>query len=206
MLKSLDYHNVVPPPELPTRQYRLLAATDEQLIAKFQASGQPADLDELVARHLERVRNLAYRVVLCNATADDVTQDVFIKVIRSAHTYRGQASVATWIYRITLNSAKEYLRKKTQAEKHLQRNSTPSEVGSDQPVYSAMQKEMVGEIHQALSKLSVKLRSAIVLTSMEHLPPKEAAAIAGCSTATMHWRVHQARKQLKQLLNQHFKP
>jgi len=47
-----------------------LATSDQQLLAKYQSSGEPSDLEELVARHLPVVRNLAYRMVLCNATAD----------------------------------------------------------------------------------------------------------------------------------------
>ncbi len=63
-----------------------------------------------------------------------------------------------------------------------------------------MDDELAEKIQHAMTQLSTKLRTAIVLTSIEQLPAREAAAIEGCSTATMHWRVHQARKQLKLLL------
>lgn len=182
-----------------------MSTSDEQLIAKYQSTRSLADLDELIERHLGRVRNLAYRVVLCTTTADDITQDVFIKVMLNAHTYRGQASFSTWLYRITINTAKEYLRKQSHVKKLLDSNQATNDRQNEQPDQSAMHAEMVTEIKQALAKLSVKLRTAIVLTAMEDLSMKEAAAIEGCSTATMHWRIHQARKQLKQLLHRYLK-
>ncbi len=134
--------------------------------------------------------------------ADDVTQEVFMKVIRSAHNFRGESSFSTWIYRITVNTAKEYLRKQSQVRKSqgelFQQNHRPSE----RPDQVAMLGETISEVEQALAKLSPKLRTAIALTAIEQLSPKEAAAVEGCRTATMHWRIHQARKQLKQLLHQ----
>ncbi len=181
-------------------------ATDEQLLARFQSSGEAGDLDELANRHLGKVRNLAYRVVLCNAMADDIAQDVFVKVMRSAATYRKQASFSTWIYRITINTAKEYLRKKSSAKKLLDGKQATNHHVNEPPDQSAMRVETAEEIEQTLAKLSVKLRTAIVLTAIEHLSAKEAAMIEGCSVSTMHWRIHQARKQLKQLLHQHLKP
>ncbi len=183
---------------------------DEQLIANYKASGTTADLDELFERHLGKVRNVAFRIVLCNATADDITQEVFVKVIRSMHTFRGQASFSTWLYRITVNTVREHLRKRSHVHKFVEHNQTTdeqqaderqSERQSERPEQAAIFGETVIEVEQALAKLSAKLRTAIVLTAIEHLSPKEAAAIEGCSMATMHWRIHQARKQLKQLLH-----
>jgi len=157
----------------------------------------------LVERHLERVRNLAFRLVLCHAAADDVVQEVFLKVMRSAHTFRGQAKVSTWVYRVTVNAAREHLRRKTPTDT-LADFDPPAPAGEHrQPDGNLIQTELVATIEQALGGLSDKLRTAIVLTAIEGLPAKTAAEIAGCSTATMHWRVHEARKQLKSLLYGH---
>jgi DNA-directed RNA polymerase specialized sigma24 family protein len=68
-----------------------------------------------------------------------------------------------------------------------------------------MDGELASRIEQAMAQLSTKLRAALVLTAIERLPAGEAAAIEGCSAATMHWRVHQARKQLKQHLQGYLK-
>ncbi len=179
-----------------------MSTSDEQIIAKYQDSGEKSDLDELFERHLSRVRNVVFRIVLCNAMADDITQEVFVKVIRSACTFRAEASFSTWLYRIAVNTAKEHLRKQTQIRKLQKELHKKNHRPSERPDQVAMLGETISEIEQALAKLSPKLRTAIVLTALEQLSPKEAAAIEGCTTATMHWRIHQARKQLKQLLHQ----
>jgi len=180
-----------------------LSTTDEQLVAKYQASRSTADLNELFNRYLGIVRNVAYRIVLCNATADDITQEVFLQVIRHAHTFRGKSRFSTWIYRITMNAAKAYLRRNSRIEQLPENDTDRTTQLSEQPDQKVVDDELSNEIMQALAKLTVKLRVAIVLTAIERLSVKEVAAIEDCSVATMHWRIHQARKQLKQLLQRY---
>lgn len=173
--------------------------TDEEIISRYQASSDATLLDALVERHLASVSNLAYRLVLCRATADDVVQEVFLKVMHSAHSFRGDSKFSTWLYRVTANAAREHLRKnksETNAELNVQSAASTRPL----PDHDAMQTELFESVENALGSLSDKLRAAIVLTTMEGLSAKEAASIEGCSTATIHWRVHEARKQLRGLL------
>lgn len=169
-------------------------------MTNFQTTKSAVALDELLTRHIDAVRNLAYRIVLCNSTADDVTQEVFAKVIDHAASFRGTAKFSTWLYRITVNTAKEHLRQRRITLEIAEHSDAIASAEYCRPEQRVMDGELTERIADAMSQLSTKLRTAIVLTSIEQLPAKEAAAIAGCSTATMHWRVHQARKQLKKLL------
>lgn len=185
-----------------------MTASDEQLIEEYQVSKSRDTLDQLVSRHIELVRNVAYRIVLCNAIADDVTQDVFVKVMHHADTFRGKANrgtakFSTWLYTITVNTAKEHLRRRRATTSINHNEDAAANPSHNRPEQQVMDDELSTQIEQALAKLTVKLRTAVVLTSIEQLPPKEAAKIEGCSTATMHWRVHQARKQLKQFLHKY---
>ncbi len=182
-----------------------MKTTDEQLLAEYQASASPAVLDELVARHLGAVRNVAFRMVLCNAMADDITQDVFVKVMHHASSFRGDAKFSTWLYRIAINTAKEHLRRRRVTLEFSGNDDHATSPNHDRPEQQAMDGELATEIEQALAQLSTKLRAALVLTAIERLSVKEAAEIEGCSTATMHWRIHQARKQLKQRLHRYLK-
>lgn len=162
-------------------------------------------LGPLVERHLERVRNLAYRLVLCHAAADDVAQEVFLKVLRNANGFRGESSFSTWLYRITVNAAREHLRRTAPTSALPETDPAAPESEHRRPEAEMMQRELIESIEQGLRGLSGKLRAAIVLTAVEGLPAKTAAEIEGCTTATMHWRVHEARKQLKHILDQHTK-
>lgn len=178
----------------------MLNANDEQILAQYQKSGDVATLGKLIERHLERVRNLAFRLVLCHAAADDVAQEVFLKVMRGANSFRGEANFSTWLYRITVNTAREHHRrlKPTVALLDNELSATASE--HRQPEAQLLQEEFIESVGEALGRLSDKLRTAIVLTAIEGLSAKTAAEIEGCSTATMHWRIHEARKQLKPML------
>jgi len=158
-----------------------------------------------VSRHLSVVRNLAYRLVLSNVAADDITQDVFVQVMRNAHKFRGESKFSTWLYQITMNMAKAYFRKQASSRELPADQISDLQNKESSPEQLTMHTELAKQIEQALTQLSEKLRAAIVLTSVECLSAKEAATIAGCSTATMHWRIHQARKQLKQLLHGYLK-
>jgi RNA polymerase sigma-70 factor, ECF subfamily len=180
-----------------------LNTTDEQILAEFQASGDVAILGTLVERHLERVRNLAYQLVLCHATADDVAQEVFLKVMRSVHSFRGEAKFSTWLYQITVNAAREHLRRRAPSDMLSDFDAPTPEGGDQQADSNLIRSELVATIEDALCALSDKLRTAIVLTAIEGLAPKTAAEIEGCSVATMHWRIHEARKKLKPLLHRH---
>jgi RNA polymerase sigma-70 factor (ECF subfamily) len=182
-----------------------LSISDEQLIAKYQATRASADLDELFARHLQVVRNLAYRIVMSNSAADDITQEVFICVFRNAHTFRGDAKFSTWLYQITMNATKAYFRKQTHRTELPDEDLKNLSYTNNPPDQRVMHNELTNEIERALAKLSRKLRTAIILTSIEHLSASAAAKIESCSVPTMHWRVHQARKQLKQHLHRYLK-
>jgi RNA polymerase sigma-70 factor (ECF subfamily) len=191
-----------------------LNTSDEQLVASIQSTGSQRDLEELVERYLPTVRKLAYRVLLRDDEADDVTQEVFMSVVKNLNHFRGESQFSTWLYRITMNAAKNYHCRKRKLRTvlalpgdSLVENQEVLDHRSDaRPDRKVLSDELANEIKQALEQLSPKLRSAIVLTSLEQLSPKAAAAIEGCTTTTIHWRVHQARKQLKKSLREYLQP
>lgn len=183
-----------------------MTTSDERFIAEYRSSGDLADLEELIDRHLATVRGLAFRIVLSDAAADDITQDVFLQVIRNLDSFRGEAKFSTWLYRITMNSVKSHLRKEKPRDSAASSGLEEVTGKQAQPDSQAIGRELGADIERALSTLSTKLRSAIVLTSLNRLSPAEAAEIEDCSAATMRWRIHQARKQLKRLLRKHLTP
>jgi len=182
------------------------APSDEQLLASFQESGQASAAEELVRRHLPRVNAMVYQMVLDESVADDLTQEVFLRALRSLSGFRRQAKFSTWLCRVALNTTYSYLKAVRNSpvrfipelSEHRSRESAP-----EGPVLEA---ELDGEIRAALSELSPKLRGAIVLTSLEELSVKEAAKIEGCTTTTMYWRIHHARKQLRKRLRNWMSP
>ena len=161
-------------------------------------------LDELMERHLAKVRSVVFRMVLDEAVADDLTQDVFLKVFRNLDSFRGESQFATWLYRVALNVAHDFLRSagRLRVEYHAEfHGELPQPESRDaKPEQAVLRSELLGEIERALSGLSPALRAAMVLTVLEQLSPAEAATIEDCTVDTMYSRIHAARKQLKQSL------
>jgi len=178
--------------------------SDEALIAAFREDGMPQHLDMLFLRYMEKVRAMAYQMVLHDADADDLTQEVFLRAARYIDRFRGRAAFSTWLYRIAMNSANSFLSRKKcnpvdcsnelpDVEDH-RNGSRPDQVLAGG--------ELDARIQNALACLSAKLRAAVVLTIIQGISLPEAARVEGCALPTMYWRVHEARRILKALLKE----
>ena len=177
------------------------AETDEQLLERFVESGDVTLLDALVRRNIGKIRGAIYAMVLNHADADDLTQEVFLKAFDKLEGYDGCARFSTWLYRIAMNRSKDFLRRKNRNPVDLPGEVPEKQDGASGPDRRMMAAELNAEVSAALAALSPPLRSAIVLTAIQGLSAREAAQIEECVTATMHWRVHQARKMLTQRLD-----
>jgi RNA polymerase sigma-70 factor (ECF subfamily) len=174
--------------------------TDEQLVARYQESGDGEAVEELVQRHLPRVNSLVRQMVFDESAADDVTQEVFLRAIRGMSLFRRKSTFATWLFRIALNTTYNHLKKS--GNRCVEYRPTLPEPGGNRPAVPdpVMEAEVDAAIQAALAELSPKLRAAIVLTCLQQMSVNDAAKAEGCTTATMYWRVHQARKQLRSRL------
>ena len=175
--------------------------TDWELVEAVRIGGQPHQIGDLFVRHLGRVRNLMYQMTLNHADADDLTQEVFLRAARGLPEFDGRAEFGTWLHRIALNCANRFLvRRARRATASLEEAPEPVASGVERPDRQAAGAEADVRIRQALERLPVKLRAAIVLTVMQDVSFTEAARIERCALPTMYWRVHEARRQLKGLL------
>ncbi len=174
-------------------------ATDSELVLAIQRDGGAGEgAEELMRRHLRRVRGMMYQMALNHADADDLTQEVFIRAWRGLAGFRGGASFSTWLHRIAINCAMSFLgRRARRAAAPLEAAPEPAAPCGDRPDVRAAAAELDGRIRAALEKLTPKLRAAIVLTVLQDYSLPEAARVEGCALATMYWRVHEARRLLK---------
>lgn len=179
-------------------------ATDSELVMAIQRDGTGSSADELMRRHLPRVRGMMYQMALNHADADDLTQEVFIRVWRGLSEFRGRASFSTWLHRIAMNCANRFLaRRARRSATPLEDAPEPTAPCGDRPDLRVSASEVDERIRAALKKLTPKLRAAIVLTVLQDHSLPEAARIEGCALATLYWRVHEARRQLKRTLAEH---
>lgn len=176
--------------------------SDDQILDEYSRTRDKKHLGELVSRHVGKVRAMIYPMVLNDADADDLTQEVFL-VMNGISGFKREASFSTWLYRITVNTTHTFLNRAYRNRKRLEfRDEIPDHVdGRESPSGIAEGNETNRMVSAALASLPDHLRLAITLTVINGMTPKEAAHAEGCLTATMYWRIHEARRMLKQKLN-----
>tara|TARA_B100000686_G_scaffold343319_1_gene423949 strand:+ start:657 stop:1205 length:549 start_codon:yes stop_codon:yes gene_type:complete len=165
--------------------------TDEQLIREAVAGNGHA-FSQLVDRHYVTVYKMAYKYVGVREDAEDIAQNASIKLGRSLGGFRFDSAFTTWLYRMVINTAKDYLKKKgrTQMREVDLYEDAIGIAGKDNPESQAQQREAL----QMISKLPEKLRDAVILVHWQGLTHKEAAEVLDISENTVSWRLHEVRK------------
>lgn len=178
-------------------------------------TGDVRAFEKLVSQHYARVHAYASRMVGADA-ADDVAQDVFLRVYKSLASYRGDASFTTWLHRIAHNTCLDYVRR----QRRERLRSLPLD-GSDEsddfapirwlaaqggegadPQEEAEIRELHEKVHRALMRLPDKHRAVLVLHDVHGFRYDEIKDIVGCSLGTVRSRLHYARRELKRLLRE----
>jgi RNA polymerase sigma-70 factor, ECF subfamily len=180
----------------------LAEAEDGDLLARHVA-GEPDAFGELVRRHRDRLWAVALRTLRDREEAADAVQDALVSAFRSAHTFRGQSAVTTWLHRITVNACLDRVRRAatrrtaTMADDDgLDRLLEPHEP-ADAP---AERQELHHELVTALATLPVEQRAALVLVDMQGYPVAEAAAVLDVPEGTVKSRCARGRARLLPLL------
>jgi RNA polymerase sigma-70 factor (ECF subfamily) len=173
------------------------ADRDIELIDQYLAGDVDA-FTELVAAHEDRVFAICLRMLRNREAALDATQDTFLTVFRKADSYRAQAAFSTWLYRVTMNTCYDHLRreKRKQADQ-LPDRYDPADPQSTDPFESA---EVRPDIENALRRLSPEFRAAVVLVDLQGMSLDQASDTLEVPTGTIKSRLFRARKQLAQSL------
>jgi RNA polymerase sigma-70 factor, ECF subfamily len=174
--------------------------TDAQLLGLFAKTGDVRHLDVAIVRNTGKIRGAIYAMVLNHEDADDLTQEVFLRAIENLDGFNGRAEFSSWLYRIAMNAARDFLRRKKRNPVDCPGDVPELPDAAEGPAGALLEREVHADIRDAMNGLSPSLRSAIVLTAIEGMSVREAARIDKCLPATMYWRVHQARKILKRRL------
>ena len=180
------------------------SASADHRLAVAAARGDEAAFAHLIERHYDRVYRLAWRWCGNRAEAEDVAQDVCIKLARAIRGWRGDAAFATWLYRIVYTTSADRLR----ARQRL-RLVEPSKMAALVEMRSGPTAEPTAEVHILNSELWDEVRGlpdqqrdAVLLVYGEDLSHAEAAAIMGCSEKTVSWHLNEARRKLKTRLGE----
>lgn len=195
-----------------------LINTDESLIERCRTRDQRA-YGEIVDRYKHSVFSYVYRMSGNETDAEDLTQEVFIRLFSSLDSFRQQSSLKTWVFRIAGNICIDRYRRQ---QKHKaiafslddpisefsQTSESTREIAdvSYDPAKCLDQSETAGRIQAALSELPEKLRSVVVLFDIEGMPYEEIAAVLGCPLGTVKSRLFTARMHLRKRLKSYLEP
>jgi len=183
-----------------------MPSTDEELVARSQG-GDLDSFNQLVLRWERPIYALAYRVIGREEDARDVAQETFLRAFRALKGFKGQAKFSSWLYRITLNLCRDWIRRErrtpvVQAPEgvdviELAGESTPSESIED----LVSRHELGRAVGKAMSQLPEEQRTAIILKEYHGLTFQEIADLLDCPLSTVKTRLYQGltvlRKQLR---------
>ncbi len=184
---------------------------DIVLVERTQQGDQSA-FGLLVTKYQHRLAKLVSRYVHDSSEVEDVCQEAFIKAYRAIGNFRGDSAFYTWLYRIAVNTAKNYLisqgrrppKSDIDADDAIQTEagSVMRETGT--PEANALTKELAQTVTEAVEKLPEDLKTAITLREIEGLSYDEIAEVMGCPIGTVRSRIFRARdaidRELKPLL------
>jgi RNA polymerase sigma-70 factor (ECF subfamily) len=196
----------------------MLALPDEELVArcKKELPGNTRSYEELVRRHKQRVYGIAYRVVSHKEEAEDITQEVFVKVYHGLKKFEQQSSFSSWLYRIATNSALDALDKTKRHSKNIapltsQNNMKNEEETNalDLPASSAegpedkvIQKELRECINRVLKKLDREQARLLVMRDFEDLSYDEIARVLQLGLSAVKMRIHRSRLAFQEMFSQ----
>ena len=157
--------------------------------------------DEIVDAHSDRVFRLAYRLTGNRADAEDLTQDVFVKVFRSADTFR-PGSFEGWLHRVTTNAFLDRARRRSRIRFDPLPDSAAATLRSRIPAPDLQVLDTVfdADVERALASLAPQMRAAVVLCDVEGLTYEEIADLLGLKLGTVRSRIHRGRAQLRRAL------
>ena len=186
--------------------------TEKYLIERLIAGDEEA-FREFVDQYKKRAFYLALDLLGNEFDAEDVSQEAFMKVFTQIHTFRGDAKLSTWFYRIVINCAINKTRRKSYSSEFTYGDKNPDDIVSsgstdfthNNPENAVESKLLDYGIQQALNKLTENQRTIFVLRHYQDLPLQEISQIMKCSVGTVKSQLFRSTQKLQKLLSSYRK-
>ena len=175
-------------------------STDKELVKRVQ-KGDKGAFDLLVLKYEQKIVNLVMRYVRDPEQALDITQEAFIKAYRALPRFRGDSAFYTWLYRIAVNTAKNYLAAQRRRPMDIELDmQDPDQYGlhaklkeTDDPEGVTLSRELQETLERAIDALPDDLRTAIILRELDGMSYEEIAQTMDCPEGTVRSRIFRAR-------------
>lgn len=180
------------------------AAREELDLIRETLDGNQLSFQLLVERHQDRVFALARHYSKRHVEVEDIVQDTFLKAFTKLHTFQEQSSFSTWLHRIAVNTALDFLkragRNPVQAVEDPELSAPPTRVSIAAPDADLEREEMARITHEVLEELPEIFRTVLILREFQDLSYQEMADVLGISIGTVESRLFRARARFKEAL------
>jgi len=179
--------------------------TDEELVARSQG-GDVDSFNQLILRWERPIYALAYRVIGREEDARDVCQEAFLRAFRALPGFKGQAKFSSWLYRITLNLCRDWMRRQKRAPvSQMPEDTDAMELASQTgPIESiedlVARRQLSAAVEEAMTLLPDEQRTAIILKEYHGMTFQEIADLQGCPLSTVKTRLYQGLSVLRRHL------
>lgn len=173
----------------------------EERLIKEALSGRADSFGDLVRHYEKFVFNVAFSYMANYDDAFDVAQDSFVKAWQKLSSFKGVSAFSTWLYRITVNTAKDSLSERNRREKE---GEIDERIPSDweTPEEKILREESVQQLRQALNSLDTDMREILVLREFEGMSYIEISQCLGIETGTVKSRLNRARERLREIIRE----
>ena len=174
---------------------------------ELAAAGDMDAFEQIYRRYHRRVYWLCLRMTRSVSEAEDLTQDVFVQLFRKIGTFRGEASFATWLHRLTVNMVLMHFRKPAvRKEQTTEDGSTPIQAasGTENPGKVSLIDRL--SLDEAMRRLSPGYRAVFILHDVEGYEHQQIGQMLGCAIGTSKSQLHKARMKLRRLLSKQTTP
>lgn len=180
-----------------------LVGVGEMTVDILGNEDKEAVLNDLMNTYGQDILRLVYSYVNDKAMAEDLTQEIFVKCYKSLHTYKGNANIKTWLWRIAINHCKDYL--KSWHNKYVivsENESTNNNTNKEMIEQLVIQREDDHQLVIAIMNLPIKYREVLYLFYYENLSLKELSVLIGKNENTVKTRLRRAKELLKERLEE----
>ncbi len=189
--------------------------SDDSTLVSQTLEGHTKAFDELVRRHSRKLHSMLLQMVHNDADAYDIAQEAFLKAFHSLRYFSGKSAFYTWLYSISANHARNFLRKRKRENSYSLDNDdkgnqlekddrlADSSVESD-PIRQASNKDLKIKLASAIETLSPNHREVVTLFDIQGLSYQEISDLLGISTGTLRSRLHYAHRQLQSILSEEY--